>query len=328
MFRTRLTDLLGITVPVIGAPFGPWPQVEVAAAVCAAGGLGSLGTAVTPLPTLRAQWARLRALTDRPFAINHTARPLDEEAFAATLAFRPDVISFHLAVCPDLIARAHDAGIPWVQQVVSRRQAEQALAAGADVLVAQGSEAGGHSGAVGGLVLLPQVADLAGDVPVALAGGVADGRGLAAALSLGASGVVLGTRLLASSEMTAHPEWKQRIIESDAEDAVQVAHSDVVMPPSTRPSAPCQPRVLRTPLADALTERPETVDGAVVGSALMAAIAHGRGDEFLPFAGQTVGLIDDIRPAGQIIADLLAGAEAALAKAASAVRSPVAHAGA
>jgi enoyl-[acyl-carrier protein] reductase II len=123
MLRTSLCDLLGIDAPVICAPFGPWEQVELAAAVCKAGALGSVGTAVRPVGQLREQWARLRELTDRPFATNHTARPLDEEAFAATLAFGPAVVSFHLAVPADLIARAHDAGIVWLQQVVDVYQA-------------------------------------------------------------------------------------------------------------------------------------------------------------------------------------------------------------
>ena len=186
--RTHLCDLLDIDVPVLLAPFGPWEQVELAAAVCEAGGLGSLGTAARPLPDLREQWARLRRLTQRPFAINHTMRPLDEEAFAATLAFRPAAISFHLAVPDDLIARAHDAGILWIQQVMDVRQAEQAVRAGVDVIVAQGGEAGGHGGLVSTMVLVPQVVDLAGDIPVVAAGGIADGRGLAAALALGAAG--------------------------------------------------------------------------------------------------------------------------------------------
>lgn len=320
MFHTRLCDVLGIDVPVICAPFGPWEQVDLAAAVCAAGGLGSLGTAVTPLPALREQWARLRALTVGPFAINHTARPLDEEAFAATIAFRPRVISFHLAVCPDLIARAHDADIRWVQQVTDRRQAEEALAAGTDVVVAMGSEGGGHGGSVSTLVLVPQVVDLAGEVPVVAAGGIADGRGLAAALALGASGVALGTRFLASTEMRVHDDWKRRIVAADAVDAVQVPNTDLFMPPYTRPAPPARPRALRTSLTDALTDRPGSIDPQAVGAQLMAALAAGRGDELLPFAGQSAGLIHDVRPAAQIVRAVLAEAEVALAAAAEQVR--------
>jgi len=217
MLRTPLCDLLGIDVPIIGAPFGPWEQVGLAAAICEAGALGSLGTAVRSPPELEAQWARLRALTDRPFAVNHTARPLDEAAFTATLVARPRAISFHLAVPADLVARAHDAGILWIQQVVSAPQAEEALAAGADVLVAQGGEAGGNSGFVATLVLVPQVVDLAGDVPVVAAGGIADGRGVAAALTLGASAVSIGTAFLRCTEANTHPAWANALAELEPE---------------------------------------------------------------------------------------------------------------
>ena len=181
MLRTPVCDLLGIDVPIICAPFGPWEQVELAAAVCEAGALGSVGTALRPARELRDQWTRLRGLTGRPFAINHTARPLDEEAFAATVEFGPPIVSFHLAVPGDLIARAHDAGILWLQQVVDLRQAKQAVEASADVIIAQGGEAGGNGGFVSTMVLVPQAIDVAGEIPVVAAGGIADGRGLATA---------------------------------------------------------------------------------------------------------------------------------------------------
>jgi nitronate monooxygenase/enoyl-[acyl-carrier protein] reductase II len=323
MFQTRLLDVLAIDVPIVCAPFGPWDEVDLAIAVCDAGGLASLGTSARPVSELRAQWDRLREMTDRSFAINHTVRPFDEDAFTASLQFGPQAISFHQGVYPDLISRAHDAGIVWIQQVMHRAQAEEALAAGADVLVAQGSEAGGHSGSVAGMVLLPQVVDLAGDLPVVLAGGVADGRGLAAALALGASGVVMGTRFLASTEMAISAEWKQRIIDADAIDAVKAPNEDIVMPPYTRSGVPPHsPRVLRTPLTDDLTARPETIDGPKIASEFLTAIENGRGDEHLPFAGQTVGLIHDIEPAQQIISRVLDEADRALTYA-HALRRPL-----
>jgi len=328
MFNTRLLDVLGIAVPIICAPFGPWDEVDLAAAVCDAGALGSLGTTARPICELRAQWDRLCERTDRPFAINHTVRPFDEEAFIATVEFGPKVISFHQGVYPDLISRAQDAGIVWVQQVMDRAQAEEALAAGADVLIAQGGEAGGHGGSIAGMVLLPQVVDLAADVPVLLAGGVADGRGLAAALTLGASGVVMGTRFLASTEMAIAPEWKRRIVDADAVDAVKVPHEDLVMPPYTRSGIPPHsPRALRTPLTDALTTRPESIDGVKTAAEFLAAIENGRGDAHFPFAGQTVGLIHDIQPARQIISRVLDEARIALAKAQAPAASARARSG-
>lgn len=315
MLTTPVCRLLGIEVPVICAAFGPWDEVDLAAAVCRAGGLGSLGTALRSAPELRGQWARLRELTDRPFAINHTTRPLDEDAFQATLEERPAAISFHLAVAPDLIARAHDAGILWIQQVSDARQAEQALGAGADVLVAQGGEAGGQGGDVSTMVMVPEVVDMAGEVPVVAAGGIADGRGLAAALTLGAQGVLMGTRFLASEEMSVSRAWKDRIVASKATDAVKAVGSERILPPFNRPGSSGVPRVLRTPLVDALREHPEEVDPAETVPRVMTAIRSGGGDEYLPFSGQSVALVHEILPAAEIVRRTVREAEAALARA-------------
>lgn len=157
MLRTPLCDLLGIEIPIILAPFGPWREVELCAAVSDAGALGSVGTATRSADDLRKQWERVRELTDRPFVINHTGRPFNEEAFAATLDFKPAAISFHMGVPGELIARAHDRGIPWINTVGDLEGAEAALKAGADVLIAQGTEAGGNAGWISTLVLVPSV---------------------------------------------------------------------------------------------------------------------------------------------------------------------------
>src|SRR3954470_12986142 len=178
MLQTPLCDVIGIEVPIICAPFGPWDQVDLAAAVSNAGALGSLGTALRTVPDLRSQWARLRDLTNRPFAINHTMRPLDMEAFEATLHERPAAISFHIGDPGDLVLRAHDAGIIWIQQVFDLDQARRAVDRSADVIIAQGGEAGGNGGFVTTMVMVPAVVDLAGAIPVVAAGGIADGRGL------------------------------------------------------------------------------------------------------------------------------------------------------
>jgi enoyl-[acyl-carrier protein] reductase II len=323
VLHTALCDLLGIEAPIILAPFGPWDEVELAAAVSSAGALGSLGTALRTTPELRGQWARLRELTDGSFAINHTGRPFDEEAFAATLEFRPTAISFHMGVPADLIARAHDREILWIQTVGDEEGAERALEAGSDVLIAQGTEAGGNAGWIGSLVLIPAIVDLAGDVPVVGAGGIGDGRGVAAALALGAQGASLGTRFLATTEMTVHTDWKERIVKAGAEDAVKVPHPELVMPPFTLPQvgAPFAPRALRTPLIEQLISAPETVDSSAVVPHLIEAVSAGGGHDLLPFTGQSVGLVHDILPAAELVARIVAEAELALKRAGSAVRS-------
>ncbi len=316
--RTPLCDVLGLDVPVICAPFGPWAQVELAAAVSEAGALGSLGTAVTPIDGLREQWRRLRELTDRPFAVNHTRRPLDDAAFEATLAERPAAISFHIGDPLDLVARAHDAGILWIHQVGNVDQAKAALDAGADVLIAQGSESGGNAGQVAMSVIVPQVVDLAGTVPVVAAGGIADGRGLAAALALGAQGVNVGTRFLASAEMAIAQEWKDAIVAADAEDAVKITFADSVMPPFT-PGAytTMTPRTLRNEFVERWNDQPEAAAQRAdeLRADVRAAIDAGRLHEYVPFTGQSAGLVHDVLPAAEIIARMVSEAETLLGRA-------------
>jgi nitronate monooxygenase/enoyl-[acyl-carrier protein] reductase II len=317
--RSPFCDLVGIDVPIVLAPFGPWEQVELAAAVCNAGALGSLGTAVRRPDELKAQWLRLRELTDRPFAINHTGRPYDEEVFAAILDARPAAISFHVGVPRDEISRAHAIDAVWIQQVGDLRTAEIALEAGADVLVAQGWEAGGNAGWVSTLVLVPQVVDAAGDVPVLAAGGIADGRGIAAAFALGAQGAVLGTRFLATTEMAVDAAWKQRIVDADAADAVKVAHGDRVLPPITLelPGPAPAVRALRTSLIDQLEADPDSVDPAHAGPRLVAEVRANRGHDLLPFTGQSAALVHDIVPAAGLVERLLEETKTALVSAQS-----------
>jgi nitronate monooxygenase/enoyl-[acyl-carrier protein] reductase II len=311
-----LCDVLGVQLPIVLAPFGPWEQVELAAAVCNAGALGSVGTAIRSTPELQAQWRRLAELTNQPFAVNHTGRPLNDEAFEASLELQPTAISFHMGVPADLISRAHDRGILWIQTV---GDVEIALEAGADILVAQGSEAGGNTGWISTLVLVPAVVDLAGDVPVVAAGGIGDGRGIAAALSLGAQGASLGTRFLATTEMTVAMAWKERIVAAHAREAVKVPHAERVLPPFNLPQigAPFSPRALRTPLIEALEGDPEQIDPAEVGPKLMQAIRAGGGHDELPFTGQSAELVHDIMPAAQLVARLWKECEEALVVAAS-----------
>jgi enoyl-[acyl-carrier protein] reductase II len=321
---TDLCQLLGIDLPIVLAPFGPWEEVELAAAVSNAGGLGSVGTAVRSTDELRAQWHRLRQLTDRPFAINHTGRPFNADAFDATLDAAPAAISFHMGVPAELIARARDRGIRWMQTVSDPQAAEAAVAAGADVLIAQGNEAGGNAGWIATLVLVPSVVDVAGHVPVLAAGGIADGRGIAAALALGAQGAVLGTRFLATTEMSIDRSWKERIVAAAATDAVKVPNSERVMPPFNLPQlgVPNAPRALRTPLVEQLETDPCSVDPSVVGPQLVAAVRAGGGHDLLPFTGQSAALVNDIVPAVELVARLVDETIAALRAATAHVTVP------
>lgn len=230
------------------------------------------------------------------------------------------MISFHLGDPRELVRRAHDAGILWMQQVMDVAQARQAVERGVDVIVAQGGEAGGHGGFVGTMALVPQVVDVAGRIPVVAAGGIADGRGLAAALALGAQGVAMGTRFLASNEMSISPQWKRMVVDGEAGDTVKSTLLDAVLPPFNRPHYETAGRVLRTPFLERWTGREAELaaQAATVGPEIVRAILAGGGHEHVPFAGQSVGLVHEVLPAADIVRRVVTDAERVLAT----VRSP------
>jgi enoyl-[acyl-carrier protein] reductase II len=224
MLRTPVCDLLGMEVPIMQAAIWPATAPKLVAAVSEAGGLGSIGAVFESAESVQRQIACVREITPRPFAVNHVVPLLDEAAFRATLEAKPTIISFALGYPEELVERAHDAGAKVIHQIHTVGQARKAAELGVDVIIAQGSEAGGQGMAlgVGAMALLPQVADAVDPIPVLAAGGVADGRGLAAALVLGAQGANVGTRFLASEEASAEEGWKRTILQSESEDVVRV----------------------------------------------------------------------------------------------------------
>jgi nitronate monooxygenase/enoyl-[acyl-carrier protein] reductase II len=204
-----------------------------------------------------------------------------------------------------------------MQQIHTVEQATTAAARGVDVIIAQGSEAGGFGGTVGSMALLPQVVDAVAPVPVLAAGGIADGRGLAAALLLGAQGVNIGTRFLASVEAGIDQSWKRRIADSHSEEAVKVEFANAVFPPPPPDGYDVSPRVLRTPFVDEWNARPgEVAEHAErLRTDLGDAIVQDRAHELVPFTGQTVGLIDEVLPVAEIVKRLVAEAEVLLRRA-------------
>jgi enoyl-[acyl-carrier protein] reductase II len=302
--RTALTDLLELDVPIVQASLGPWTSVELTAAACEAGALGSIGTSLVAPDRLRAMLAELRAHTDRPFAVNHTRRPFSEEAFTIGLEAEPAVGSLAIGEPDDLPARVHDAGALFMAQVHTVEQAVRAVEHGADVLIAQGGEAGGFCGEVATMALVPQVVDAVAPVPVLAAGGIADGRGLAAALVLGAAGVNVGTRFLATVEAQVPERYKARIIAAASQDAARI--DPAPFPPVGPGGYATAPRMLPTPF----TQSGPPAEGA---DELVAAVRAGRADELVPFAGQTVGLIDSVVTVREVVDEMVSGATDALA---------------
>lgn len=314
MLRTPLCDVLGIEAPVILGSLGPLSSAGLTAAVSAAGGLGSQGVTMLTAERLALECARIRELTDRPFAVNHTMRPFNEDLFALTLELAPAVVSLALGDPGGLVERAHAAGSLFMQQVHTVDQAKRAADAGVDVVIAQGSEAGGFTGTVALMPLLPQVVDAVAPLPVVAAGGIADGRGLAAALALGAQGVNVGTRFLASTEAAVDAAWKAAIVAARSEHTTTMDFVDAVLPPSDGGYA-VRPRSLVTPFLEEWNRRLDEVPAHAprLRQEIVGALAAGRLHEVMPMTGQSAGLVTEVLPAAEIVRRFVAEAEAALA---------------
>jgi len=318
MIRTPFCELVGIDVPIIQAGMGPFTSAELVAAVSNAGGLGSLGAGARNKADFKIHLNRIRGLTNKPFAVNFTLQGgIDEESFALTLGAKPALITFALGDPGERIKKAHDAGIRVMLQCPSVTIAQQAVKLGVDIIIAQGGEAGGYGGTVATMALVPQVVDIAGPIPVIAAGGIADGRGLAAAMMLGAQGVNLGTRFLASEEAPISAHWKRDIISAQSEDTVKFDVWNDVFPPAGKEFITV-PRVLSSPFVKQWMDRHRDAvrERALLRQEIEQAIGEGRFGELLPFTGQTAGLIRDILPAAEIVRRIIAGADETLKMAA------------
>jgi enoyl-[acyl-carrier protein] reductase II len=316
LLRTPVCDVLGIEVPIMQAAIWPATAPELVAAVSDAGGLGSIGSVFEAAESVQRQIARVRELTSRPFAVNHVVPLLDEEAFKATLEAQPAVISLALGDPADLVERAHSVGAKVVHQVHTVAQARRAAELAVDAIIAQGSEAGGQgmSLGVGAMALIPQVVDAVVPIPVLAAGAVADGRGLAAALVLGAQGANVGTRFLASEEASADESWKRTILATESEDVVRFEVWKEIFPPAGEGAYETAPRVLRTSFVEEWQRHPEEArrEAEHLRGELMSVLRERRPHELVPFTGQTAGMIGEILPAGEIVHAMVTEAEEGL----------------
>jgi enoyl-[acyl-carrier protein] reductase II len=244
---------------------------------------------------------------------------LDAEAFRSTLEARPAVISFTLAdPGDDLVQQAHDAGARVMVQVTTVRQAVQAAERGADVISAQGSESGGYCGEVSTMALVPQVVDAVSPLPVVASGGIFDGRGIAAAFMLGACGVNLGTRFIASTEAPAPKEWKQAIIGAESEEAIKVDVLNDISPLPGTAGFRTVLRSLRTAFLDEWSAKREEArrERDRLRALIVSTTRAGRQHECLLTAGQTSGGIHEILSVSEIMHRLAAETEVALSRAA------------
>ena len=324
MLHTRLCELLEIEVPVLGAPMGPEiAGLDLAAAVSNAGGLGMISFGGYPPSALRERIGNLRTMTSKPFGVNILLSgpllPIPESAFVdACIAERVPVLSFFWGDPTPYVEKAHRAGIKVCDQVGSVRAAKRAANAGVDFIIAQGVEAGGHiAGTVSTMVLTPRVVETVGPIPVATAGGIADGRGLAAALALGADGVVVGTRLIASTESNAHQLYKERVLAATEEDTVRTTLFGNGWPNAYH-------RTLRTPFVERwLPEEKrgseQRADEPIIGEVTLggriplprfggippARDATGDIDSMDFLAGQCSGLVREVKPAAVIVREIV-----------------------
>lgn len=291
MFDNRITRMLGIDVPIVQAPMGYIARSQLASAVSDAGAMGIIETSSGDLETIRSEIAKMRDLTDRPFGVN----------IAQAFVRDPSIVDFVVEQGVRFVitsagdprtytAALKSAGLTVFHVVPTLRAALKAVDAGVDGLVVEGSEGGGFKNPsdVSTMVLLPLVASKV-DVPIIAAGGFVDGRTMAAAFALGAEGIQMGTRMVASAESPIHGNWKQAIVDASETDSVLL----------NRHAAPAL-RVLRT-------ERSNALEFDVTGNAMEHMARHqelyfgGDMDAALALGGAVAGRIESVRPVAEII---------------------------
>src|SRR6202140_3741839 len=295
--QTPVCDLLGIQIPIFQAGMSTYTTPELVAAVSNAGGLGIIGGLSRDADELGEEILKVRQLTSLPFGVNHVISQLDPDAIDVTIELRVPVLSLAWGKADEIVRRAHDAGMKVIHQVNTPEEAGRAASDGADVIVAQGAEGGGHVGAMSTLPLVPQVVDVVNGVPVLAAGGIADGRGLAAVLMLGAQGALIGTRFLATPEAHGRGQSKNVILNALGSQPPASTFYDEVLG-QVWPGA--MVRSIQHPLLEEWADRPRewALAADQLRPSLEAAISAG---DFV-LAGQSAGLVHDIVPAGELIA--------------------------
>jgi NAD(P)H-dependent flavin oxidoreductase YrpB (nitropropane dioxygenase family) len=343
--RTPICELFGIRYPIVQTGMGFVSDPRLTAATANAGGLGILASATMSYDELAAAISQTRALTSAPFGVNLRADAPDAQRRVDLLiSEQVRVASFALAPRPELIARLKEAGIVVVPSIGARRHAEKVAGWGADAVIVQGGEGGGHTGQVATTILLPQVVDAVG-IPVIAAGGFFDGRGLVAALCYGAAGIAMGTRFLLTSDSPVPDAVKQLYLNAAVTDSVVTDALDGV-----------PQRLLRTPFVDRLVRDGQVarlvrsirsaatfrrLSGSTWGNLLRegqqmhrshelpygqvllaantpallrAAMVDGRPEFGVMATGQVAGLIDDLPSCAELISRIISEAGAVLAR--------------
>jgi enoyl-[acyl-carrier protein] reductase II len=305
--HTPICDLFGIEHPIFLAGMGEVAYAEVCAAVSEAGGFGTLGMVGRSPEEIRDEMRQVRKRTDRPFGVDLLAALPDHVLAAIDVIIEEGASAFiaGLGVPEPIIDRCHRGGVKVMAVCGKVSHALRAEEAGCDAVVAQGTEAGGHTGRVAGMALVPQTVDAVG-IPVLAAGSIVDGRGLAAALALGAQGVWMGTRFIASEEARASKLFKERILAAGGADTT------VTRCYSGKPM-----RVIANPYVEDWERRSEDIQpfpNQLVASARAGVMSFATDEDTDPTrtcmpSGQGIGGIGDVLPAAEIVRRVLAEAE-------------------
>ena len=327
MIKTRLTERLGIPHPVVLGGMASGTNVDLVVAVCEAGGLGILGVTSFSPEQIGEAVAEIRKRTSRPFGLNVLIAFTNEAQLEACLEARVPVLSTAWGAPQRHAARAREAGVPWMHMVQRAADAAEAAQLGAAVVVAQGHEGGGHVGLVSTMPLVPAAVDaIARAVPeaalrpaVVAAGGIADGRGLVAALALGADGALLGTRFLATEEAPFSNAAKEAMCAASEADTVCSTIPDLVTNPRWV-EVGALARSLRTRAVLEWQGREAELralpddERKALAARWAAARNEGRLEETAVLAGEDCGLIDEVLPAGEVVRRTVAEAEALLGR--------------
>ncbi|HET6352098.1 MAG TPA: enoyl-[acyl-carrier-protein] reductase FabK [Coriobacteriia bacterium] len=305
--RTRITKILGIEYPIIQGGMAWTATAELAGAVSNAGGLGIIGAGHMPTDLLREQIRNAKALTDKPFGVNlMLLTPHIDELVQLVLDEHVPVVTTGAGNPGKYMDALKEQGIHVLPIAPSTALAKRLESIGADAIIGEGMEAGGHIGELTTMVLIPQLVD-AVSVPIVAAGGIADGRGIAAAFALGAEGVQVGTRFMCATECTIHPDVKAQVIKAKDRDTVVTGRS------TGHPV-----RVLKNKLAKQIMEldrdnNPEAIEELGAGK-LALAMRQGDTDMGSLMAGQAAAMVCAIQPAADIVSEMIGEAETVLAR--------------
>jgi len=323
--RTPLCDLLGIDVPIVQAPIGGASVPALAAAVSEAGALGTIALSWTKPADIAALVDDVRARTPKPFHANILQEWPPEERLEAVLEAGVKIVSLAWGDPGPYVERAHAAGALLIGTAGTAEEAKRFADAGVDVICAQGWEAGGHVwGEISTVALVPAVVDAVAPVPVLAAGGIVDGRGIAAALALGAQGVWLGTRFLLAEEAPLHPDYREHLLRARGEDAVYAAdlfdvgwehapHRALRNSTRERWEAAGSPAPGERPSeGETVATRPDGTPIPRYSSSMPVVGISGDIEALSMWAGQGIGLVDRVQPAAEIVRELVQEADSVM----------------